>query len=161
VAYDTFNEEHVYDDKTLQGACGAMGGYNDLTPYGGVDQAKGIYGPAPISYMDKPTCSNNPNKGTLTPQALDRDADYDKWDRYHRYHKFQLKDNTMEAGMPPMQHSMLPPLMFGNVNIMPWLVLFAAEGGVYYLQTSGRISYQAAVIAAIAVLLLFFFPIMQ
>jgi hypothetical protein len=162
VQYDVFNQEHVYDDKTLNIDNGELGAYNDLTPYGNIDNLKGFYGPAPISYMDKPTCSNHPNKAQMTPQAMDRDADYDKWDRYHKYHQMQLKDNTAQANMPPapVQHgSFLPPIMVGQMNITPWLALFAAGGGVWYLQKSGRLSNQAAMIVAIAILLVFFLPL--
>ena len=161
VAYDGFNQEHVYDDQTLAVDGGELGAYNDLSPYGGVNDPKGFYGPAAVSYMDKPSCSNNPNKGQMSPQAMDRDADYDKWDRYHKYHQMQLKDNTVQGNMPPAhpQQSFLPPIMVGNMNITPWLVLLAAEGAVFYMQRSGRISNQASIIAAVAVLLLFFLPL--
>ena len=99
VAYDTFNKEGVYDDQVLGGGPGEphLGAYNDLDPYGGVNDPKGWYGPAPLSYVEKPTCSGFPNNAQMSPEAENRSCDYDAADRYHKYRKFQLVDNTKNA----------------------------------------------------------------
>ena len=148
VAYDVFNQEDIYADGGLGGTNGEpqLGAYNDMREYGGINGPRDTYGSAPISYPDKPTCSNHPNKAMMTPEAENRDADYDKWDRYHRYHQMQLMDNTAQH---PHSDSMFPRVMSGKVNLTPWILLLAIGLTIYYLHKTGKMSTQVAGIAAV------------
>ena len=89
VAYDTFNKDGSYEDQGLALQDGnSLGAYNDLDPYGGVNDPKGWYGPAPLSYVEKPTCSGYSNSANIDAAVNNECGSIDGADRYHRFHKF-------------------------------------------------------------------------
>ena len=157
-AYDVFNQEHVYEDGGLGGINGEpqLGAYNDMGEYGGVDvDKKGWYGPAPLSYVDKPTCSGYPNKAKMTPEAENHEGHYDKWDKYHKYHQMQLVNNTA-----PQQTYGFGP-QHGALNLTPWAILSAVFAVLYYMHKTGKVTNQVALIVAAVVLVLFFLQKLQ
>jgi hypothetical protein len=165
VAYDTFNKEGVYDDQVLGGGPGEpkLGAYNDLDPYGGVNDPKGWYGPAPLSYVEKPTCSGFPNNAELKAEDSERDGDYDSADRYHRYRQMQYTDNTVGAHQAAAQAEAEAMMMNAEASyddsMNDWtsfLILVAVGLGLLYLRNTGQVSNQIALIVGASVLLLFF-----
>ena len=149
MAFDAFNQEEVYGDHAING----LGGYNDLHPYDKVTDPKGWYGPAPLSYPNKPTCGGHTNPGANT--APDN-HEYDKWDKYHKYHAYHKVDNT---GKPKL-HVDGPQVTLAydsmQMNLTFWFMIAAAGVGLWYLRNTGALTNRSTVIAA-SVLLLFFF----
>jgi hypothetical protein len=145
LAYDVFNQEKLYGDD----AAGNLGAYNDLSPYGGVNDPKGWYGPAPLSYPEKPTCGGYKNTQV---QEGDDNHDYDKWDRYHDYRKFQ-------NGNTPVMMAQGPNMFYG-VSLTNMLLAVGAAMGLWFLVNNGTVSKQVAIVAVTLVLVLFFLRMM-
>lgn len=145
LAYDVFNQEKLYGDD----AAGNLGAYNDLSPYGGVNDPKGWYGPAPLSYPEKPTCGGYKNSQV---QEGDDNHDYDKWDRYHEYRKFQ-------NGNAPVMMAQGPNMFYG-VSLTNMLLAVGGAIGLWFLVNNGTISKQVAIVAVTLVLVLFFLRMM-
>ena len=162
VAYDTFNKEGVYDDQVLGGGPGEpkLGAYNDLDPYGGVNDPKGWYGPAPLSYVEKPTCSGFPNNAEMSAEAENRSCDYDTADRYHKYRKFQLVNNTKDAPhnirAAAANMVMEAEEEMRRADFISFVILAVVLLALLYLRNTGRISNQVGVITGISILVLFF-----
>jgi len=138
VAYDSFNAEGVYDDQTLSLGDGqSLGAYNDLDPYGGVNDPKGWYGPAPLSYVEKPTCSGFPNEATVEAAV------------------------EMEMPVEVLNGSQGVPAEIIQAEIMyaeeekndktKFLILLAAGLGLLYLVKEKKVSNQMALIFGLSI----------
>lgn len=164
MAQDSLNQEMVYGDHAING----LGGYNNMSPYGEVNDPKGWYGPMDASYPAKPTCGGYVNTGA---QTCDDNHDFDKWDRYHKFHKFHKVWNAGDAVEEPESGARLgveyeggldmPDVMFGyngmQMNLTPYVLLALVGGGLYYASKRGMVNRNQAIVAAVVALVLFFF----
>jgi hypothetical protein len=134
-AYDSFNREGVYDDQVLNAGDVQLGAYNDLDPYGGVNDPKGWYGPAPLSYVEKPTCSGFTNGGDVDA-VVDMEVPV----------QAQIARAQMGAQMQAEEDN----------NKTMFLILLAAGLGLLYLLKDNKISNQMALIIGLSILAVFF-----
>lgn len=150
LAYDTYNQDEVYGDHAING----LGGYNDLHPYDKIHDPKGWYGPAPLSYPDKPTCC-----GAGNPNAVEGpdNHEYDCWDKYHKYHAYH-KVRNVDDGLTLDVDG--PQVTIGydsmKLNLTYWMMLAALGAGLWYARNNNILT-NSSVMIVIAVFVLFFF----
>jgi hypothetical protein len=153
LAYDAYNQEQLYGDHAING----LGGYNDMHPYDKIEGPRDWYGPAPLSYPEKPTCCGLENKDG---KSCDDGHDYDKWDKYHKYHGMHKVKNVPQSGEGGEVSAALelPQLAFDSsrLNLSFVLLLAAAAAGVMYMRNTNMLTNRTLVMVVSALVVLFF-----